>query len=77
MTGYGCVISRNGALRLDHLCYDTAPRQSLLMASTYADEDMIGKIKQFAARSHPVRLGFQVLNRYAAYTCCRWLKEME
>lgn len=66
-----------GPVRLDHLCFETAPRFSLLMASTYADEDMMGKIKQFAMRANPVRMGYQVLNRYAAYTCCRWLRQME
>ena len=62
--------------RLDHLVYDCAPRLSPLPASTYADEDMVGKIKQFALRSHPFRLGYQILQRYSAYCCCRWLRQL-
>ena len=62
--------------RLDHLCYDTAPDASPLKLSCYVDEDMVGKLKKFAMISHPVRMGEQVLNRYAAYCCVRWLRKL-
>ena len=79
-----CVYANNMQLhfeihevpRLEHLVYDCAPRLSPLPASTYADEDMVGKIKQFALKSHPFRLGYQILQRYAAYCCCRWLRQL-
>ena len=64
-------------LRLDHLCLDDAMRLGVLESSTYMDEDMVGKIKRFAMKSHPNGLGHQVLNRYAAYVCVRWLRLLE
>lgn len=71
-----CAVMTWPVLRLEHIVYDCAPRLSPLPSSTYADEDMVGKIKQFAMRSHPARLGYCILQRYAAYCCCRWLREM-
>lgn len=63
-------------LRQEHLVYDCAPRLSPLPASTYMDEDMVGKVKRFALRSHPTNLGYQVLQRYSAYVCVRWLRQL-
>lgn len=71
-----CTVMTWPVLRLEHIVYECAGRLSPLPASTYADEDMVGKIKQFAIRSHPARLGYCILQRYAAYCCCRWLREM-
>ena len=62
-------------LRLDHLCIEQAPFLNPFVQSAYTDEDMMGKAKRLAAASSPCRLGFQVLQRYAAYVCCRWLRE--
>ena len=61
-------------LRLDHLVIDQAKFLSPLSNSGYSDEDMMGKIKALAVKSTPQRLGFQILERYSAYTCCRWLR---
>lgn len=63
-------------LRLDHLCLDHARYCNPLHISTYEDEDYVGKIKKLAMRSTPQNLGYQCLQRYAAYTCCRWLRQM-
>ena len=62
-------------LRLDHLVLDQAQYLNPLVGSNYNDEDMMGKIKVLAKLSTPTRLGFQVLERYSAYVCCRWLRE--
>ncbi|CAJ1459451.1 unnamed protein product [Effrenium voratum] len=62
--------------KLDHLVLDQAPKFNPLWASTYGDEDMVGRIKDFARRSHPNQLGRQVLDRYAAYCCCRWMRKL-
>lgn len=64
------------ALRLDHLCYDQALRFNPLLLSTYSDEDFIGKCKALAMKCSPSRLGFQCLERYSAYVCCKWLRRL-
>lgn len=63
-------------LRMDHLIYDVAPRMNPLALSTYQDEDAVGKVKRLAMLSHPTRMGGQVLARYSAYVCVRWLRKL-
>lgn len=63
-------------LRLEHLCLDQAVHCNPLLQSTYADEDFVGKVKKLALRSSPTGLSYQVLLRYVAYTCCRWLRRL-
>ena len=36
----------------------------------------VGKIKQFAMTAHPHLLGRQVIRRYVAYVCVRWLRRL-
>ncbi len=62
--------------RLDHICYDTAPVANPLGLSCYTDEDGVGQIKRLAQASNPNGLDFQVLNRYAAYCCVKWLRKL-
>lgn len=62
-------------LRLDHLVLDQAKFMSPLGNANYSDEDMMGKVKVLAKQSSPQRLGFQVLERYSAYVCCRWIRD--
>lgn len=77
------------ALRLDHICLDQSLLMSPLHASCYGDDDMatrlshsalhcskVGKAKGLAVRSTPRRLGRQVLFRWAAYVCVRWLRRL-
>ena len=64
-------------LRLDHIVLDQAQFLCPLQGSNYNDEDMMGNIKTLAAASTPVRLGYQVLERYSAYLCCRWMRREE
>ncbi|CAE7361318.1 unnamed protein product [Symbiodinium natans] len=63
--------------KADHLAFDLAPRVNPLVLSCYMDEDAVGKMKRLAMKSHPQQLGRQVLARYAAYVCCRWLRMLE
>ena len=60
--------------RLDHIVLDQAKHLNPLYGSNYSDEDMMGNIKVLAASSSPLRLGFQVMERYSAYVCCRWMQ---
>lgn len=62
--------------RLDHIVLDSAPQCNPLRIACYSDEDAMGKLKQVAARAHPTKLGEQVLQRYAAFCCCRWLRQL-
>ena len=62
--------------RLDHIVYDCAPEVSPLKLSCYTDEDAMGKLKKLAMISYPNQMGRQVLSRYAAYTCVRWLRRL-
>ena len=74
-----CLVSdmvRKRLLRLDHIVLDQAAFLSPLIQSTYMDEDLMGRIK-LAVASSPMKLSFQVLSRYAAYICCRWLRHSE
>ena len=68
-------VCRLGFLRTDHLCIDQAQVMNPFMLSTYDDEDYVGKCKQLAIRSTAQNLGYQILQRYAAYVCCRWLRQ--
>ena len=61
-------------LRLDHLVLDQSAIMNPLMGSNYNDEDMMGNVKKLCMGSSPNRLGYQVLERYAAYICCRWMR---
>lgn len=70
------MCGRDSDLRLEHLVSDAAQWLNPMVVSCYADEDYIGKIKGLAKRSHPLGLGRQCLDRYAAYVCCRWLRQM-
>jgi hypothetical protein len=63
-------------VRLDHIVYDCAPEVSPLKLSCYTDEDAMGKLKKLAMISYPNQMGRQVLSRYAAYTCVRWLRRL-
>ena len=63
--------------RIDHLVYDCAPLWNPLVQSTYQDEDYVGKIKKLAMLSSPQRMGQQVLERYSAYVCVRWLRQLK
>ena len=63
-------------LRLDHIVWDQAPQISPLHASCYMDEDGMGQIKRLAAQANPVSLGYTVLQRYSAYTCTKWLRQL-
>ena len=63
-------------LRLDHLVLDQSPFLSPLHASCYMDEDAMGQIKRLARESGPKSLGYVVLQRYCAYVCCRWLRQL-
>ena len=71
-----CVCVNVIALRLQHIVLDSAPPMQVLQCSTYLDEDMVGRVKQFALRSHPKGMGRQILLRYAAYVCCSWLRSL-
>ena len=62
--------------RLDHLVYDQAPVLNPLKQACYQDEDCVGQIKKLCAKSHPNKLGHQVLQRYSAFVCCRWLRQL-
>ncbi|CAL1141025.1 unnamed protein product [Cladocopium goreaui] len=62
--------------KLDHIVYDCAPEVSPLKLSCYTDEDAMGKLKKLAMISYPNQMGRQVLSRYAAYTCVRWLRRL-
>ena len=37
----------------------------------------VGQIKKLAVMAHPTLLGRQVMQRYASYTCVRWLRKLE
>ena len=63
-------------LRLDHLVLDQAQFANPLLTSTYDDEDFVGKTKRLAMIASPVSLGHNVLERYAAYVCVRWLRQL-
>ena len=63
-------------LRIDHLAIDQAPVMNPFLLSTYDDEDFVGKCKQLAIRSAALNMGYQTLQRYAAYCCCRWLRTL-
>lgn len=67
---------KNMTPRLDHIVHDTAPTINPLRISCYADEDGIGQVKRLAMASNPVGLDSQVMNRYAAYCCVRWLRRL-
>lgn len=45
-------------------------------ASCYLDEDSVGRVKRLAMMSSPLGLGYTVLQRYSAYTCVRWLRQL-
>jgi hypothetical protein len=64
------------APRLDHVCLDMAPVVNPLRVTCYVDEDAVGRVKVLAVKSHPNRLGFQVLERYSAYVCSRWFRQL-
>ena len=66
-----CLLSR-----IDHLVMDQAPYVNPLLLSTYDDEDHVGKCKKLAMRSPVSNLGFQTLQRYSAYVCCCWLRQL-
>lgn len=63
-------------LRLDHVVWDQASRVSPMHASCYLDEDSVGRVKRLAMMSSPLGLGYTVLQRYSAYTCVRWLRQL-
>lgn len=62
--------------RLDHIAYDHAKAHNPLRLACYSDEDAVGQIKRLAAKAYPKQLSQQVLLRYAAYCCVRWLRQM-
>ena len=64
-------------LRLDHICIDHSGMMNPVKVACYVDEDAVGQIKRFAAQANPKRLSNQVMHRYAAYVCCRWLRRLE
>lgn len=64
-------------LRLDHLVLDQSPFLGPLANSTYMDEDYVGKVKKLAMASTPQQMGRQVLGRWSAYACVRWLRRDE
>ncbi|CAK8987453.1 unnamed protein product [Durusdinium trenchii] len=66
----------NGAAGLDHLVFDQAARHNPLLLSTYGEEDFVGRVKRFAMLSHPRQMGKQVLLRYSAYCCTRWMRNL-
>ena len=77
--GPGCAedFSTNSFhLRLDHLVIDQAPVANPLPISTYTDEDFVGKVKRLCILTHPQNMSYQILQRYAAYTCVRWLRQL-
>lgn len=63
-------------LRLDHLVIDQARVANPLPISTYTDEDFVGKVKRLCILAHPQNMSYQILQRYAAYTCVRWLRQL-
>ena len=65
-----------GNLRLDHLVIDQSQYCNPMASSTYDDEDFVGKTKKLAQMCQPMYLGYQCLERYAAYVCCRWLRQL-
>ena len=65
-----------GNLRLDHLVIDQSVYCNPMATSTYDDEDFVGKTKKLAQMCQPLYLGYQCLERYAAYVCCRWLRQL-
>ena len=71
----GLTVAIMCLLRLDHICYDMAKYVNPLRVTCYMDEDCVGRLKQLAMHSHPVQMGHQVLERYSAYVCCRWLRQ--
>lgn len=62
--------------RLDHIAYDHAKAHNPLRLACYSDEDAVGQIKRLAAKAYPKQLSQQVLLRYAAYCCVRWLRQL-
>lgn len=62
--------------RLDHIAYDHARFYNPLKLACYVDEDGVGQIKRLAAKATPRNLSQQVLLRYAAYICVRWLRKL-
>ena len=58
------------------MCYDSARIASPLKMACYVDEDCIGQIKRIAREANPQRLDVQVMQRYAAYCCVRWLRQL-
>ena len=70
------IILGQTVVRLDHIVLDFAPYCNPLRIACYSDEDAMGKLKQLASRAHPTKLGEQVLQRYAAFCCCRWLRQL-
>ena len=63
-------------LRIDHLVIDQAPLMNPLILSTYDDEDFVGKCKRLALLSDPQNFSYQICERYAAYVCVRWLRQL-
>lgn len=62
--------------QLDHLVLDQARRCNPLWVASYSDEDYVGKVKTMAVRAVPNGLCFQVLQRYCAFVCIRWRREL-
>ncbi|CAL1148367.1 unnamed protein product [Cladocopium goreaui] len=62
--------------QLDHLVIDQSMYCNPMATSTYDDEDFVGKTKKMAQMCQPLYLGYQCLERYAAYVCCRWLRQL-
>ena len=71
-----CEMHVLDKLRLDHIVLDAATDHNPLKLACYMDEDAVGQIKRLAAASNPRQLGFVVLQRYASYVCCRWLRQL-
>ncbi|CAL1139860.1 unnamed protein product [Cladocopium goreaui] len=62
--------------QLDHVVMDQAQRCNPLWVACYADEDYVGKIKKMAALAVPTGLEMQVLQRYCAFVCTRWRRQV-
>ena len=69
-----CIVLNK--LRLDHIVLDAAIDHNPLKLACYMDEDAVGQIKRLAAASNPRQTGLVVLQRYASYVCCRWLRQL-
>ena len=83
--GHGCFDALVGARLCARVCVCVCVRVCVHMSLAYLGPNphpwhsltKVGKVKQFALMASGQLLGRQVLMRWAAYVCVRWLRRLE